>query len=116
MSEPITHPVKLTNISAKYLYDLLQSMDWTRTTSDIILAGQITTDKIPADLGKEARKVAEDEEKFEEWAVKPVEFTLTEKQREVCKFVLEKFSKAGKIPPNKYGAQLVAAFGFSVDE
>ena len=116
MAESTKHTIKLNNISAKYLYDLLQSLDWTRTTSDVILAGQVTTDKLPTDLDKTARKLATDEEKFEEWAQKPVEFELTEKQREVCKFVIEKFSKSGKLPPNKFGHLLVTAFGFSVEE
>jgi hypothetical protein len=116
MAEPTKHEIKLNNITAKYLSDLLQSMDWTRTTADVVLAGQILVDKLPANLDKEARKIGTDEEKLEEWMAKPVNFTLSEKQREVCKFVIENFAKKGKLPPNKYGGMLCSAFGFSVEE
>ena len=118
MAEPKTHKIVLNNISAKYLHDLLQSTGWTRNTSDIILAGQVLVDKIPSSIEKDARKLAAltDESSFTEWAEKPVEFDLTEKQRETCKFVIEKFAKDGKVPTNKYGAMMIQAFGFSVEE
>ena len=108
----MNYNIKINNIAAKYLNDLLQSTDWTRTTSDIILAGKVLTEKLPQALDKEAKAVAGDVEKFEAWADRLVTFDLTEKEREVCRFAVEKFAKSGRVPPNKYGAALVQALGF----
>ena len=107
-----THTITLPKLSMKYLHDLLASTGWSRSTADIINSGTIIC-SLPDEFADLPENLQTDKAAFKAWSVTPQALELTERQRDVCKFVIEKFAKDGKLPPNRFGADLAKAFNFT---
>lgn len=119
-TKPANHKLSLPNLSAKILADLLQSAGWTRNVSDVVLAGGIINseripERVPESLYETPDNTKPDQKylsqaKLTAWGDTLVEFELTEKERDMAKYVIDHFAKNGKIPPNKYAYKLLVEF------
>jgi hypothetical protein len=120
--KPEPHRLVIPNMSGKILSDLLQSNGWTRGASDIITAGNIldgarVPERIPSELFVPSNpdkpgELSISEASLKTWGDTELTLELTEKEREVCRFVIEHFAKQGKIPPSRYSFRLLTAFKF----
>jgi hypothetical protein len=99
---------------------MLTATGWAKTTSDIILGGGLLVKTIPEVAEPPAQEAslpkAEQRKANLDWSNTPVpEFTITEKEREACRKCIKHFADQGAIPPNTQGADLLIAFGFTVE-
>jgi hypothetical protein len=95
------HPLKLTNGAAMLLSNILSVPDHLKTTSAILTAAKLI----------ERIEVPQPAELTNEWADQSgPETDLTEKERDLCKTVVE--ALAGKIPPTKHAVSILTQLGF----
>jgi hypothetical protein len=98
----MTHPLDLTNGAALLLANMLSVPEHLKTTSTILTAAKII----------ERIEVKQPEELTNEWAdQKGPSIQLTEKERDLCKTVVE--ALAGKIPPTKHAVSILTQLGFA---
>lgn len=121
-----THKIPLSTVSARILVSLLQrstmelpdnrgvlAHGWTKKGDDVLLAGLIMRDRLPAGVEDQApADVLAKPDLLSKWEDKIIELELTEAQREACKACLEKYGSIGQVPTSKHGAALARAFGF----
>jgi hypothetical protein len=98
----MTHPLDLTNGSAMLLSNMLSVPEHLKTTSAILTAANLI----------ERIEVKKPDELTNEWAdQKGPSIELTEKERDLCKTVVE--ALAGKIPPTKHAVSILTQLGFT---
>jgi len=109
---PTTEPtikIKLPNISAKYLSDVFAIQGRLKDPADLIAVCQVINKLPKLDTAMATDKSREKE--LKEWMVVPVEFTITERQRDVCRKVLKATAEDGSVRSNKYIPALYTEFG-----
>jgi hypothetical protein len=116
----MSHIIKINTGSVRFLRDMLSATGWAKTTSDIILGGGLlvsTVPEVPEPPAQDNKlSKAEQLKVNQEWAATPVpEFSVSEKEREAIRKCVKHFAEQGAIPPNKQGADLLVAFGFSTE-
>lgn len=95
------HHLDLTNGAATLLTNMLSVPEHLKTTSAILTAAQLI----------ERIEVQQPDELTNEWANEAgPKIELTEKQRDLCKTVVE--ALAGKIPPTKHAVSILTQLGF----
>ena len=109
------HPIKIPQLSVKCLTDCLEGAGWSKGPADIVLGGQLLVDVLPEvtlpEAVTKAKSQAESRKADAAWCDAPVEFEVTEKQRDAVKRCLTFWTEKGAIPGGRYSSALLLAFG-----
>lgn len=103
----MTHKIKLPNVSALLLVNILSTTGWASSVADVAQAGSLLCgifDKF------EPQKNADDNIDVE-WLHAETEWEFTEKQRECCKRAIAGLAAMKKVPTGKPSFLLLQAFG-----
>jgi hypothetical protein len=100
--------LKLPQVAAKYLGDILGTPERTKGTTDLVTASQVINrlpkfDQSLTDKGRESS--------LQSWMDEPVEISITERQRDLCRAALKKAAEEGRIKTSKYTPILYTELG-----
>lgn len=105
----MTEPLKLNQFCAKILNGILATPSWA-TPGQAWTAGEILeTVLLPIDLPPEPQHGTPE---HREWAIKPVELTVTDRQRVVISACAKHFADAKALPPVYHLRPLLELAGF----
>ncbi len=112
---------KLPQLAVKYLRELIDSTTWA-TDLTRMARGAEALERLPepADQPTVRRDCSESEllafrRATKEWADKPVEFTLTNRQHKIVKVCIQFYVPKGALPANAYSAAILEVFGLTED-
>lgn len=103
-----TFTLKLPQVAAKYLGDIISTPEKTKGVQDLITASMVVT-KIPKFDNTLTEKGSENALKY--WMEDPVEIELTERQRDFCRSCLKKAAEDGRVKTSKYTPILYTELG-----
>jgi hypothetical protein len=105
----LRHTLKLPNIAAKHLGDMLAPAGGAKTVEAMIDASQVLA-KLPTldrKLSSDPQRTAE----LREWMETEMELKLTDRQRDTCRAVLKQSAETGGVRATRYAPVLYTELG-----
>lgn len=118
--------ITLPQQSLNLLRQLLSEPGWCKTTKDLYLGGRLLAETLPevdtswikfpqelAMMTSAARAAYFAEDKA--WSAQPVEFEISDSERDAIRCCIEKLTESGVFKPSRFAFKLIEQFGFKPD-